>query len=76
MMKRKIIIALVFMSIGALLTFFILKKPLATQPIISDTELITQQMKNVSKLVVNEANISQIYNYKDQKSFLNLVSFD
>src|SRR5690554_7154862 len=33
-------------------------------------------MKNVSKLDVNEAKISQIYNYKDQKSFMNLMSFD
>src|SRR5690554_5854100 len=41
-----------------------------------DTELIAQQMKNVSKLVVNEAKISQIYNYKDQKSFMNFMSFD
>ena len=41
-----------------------------------DTELIAQQMKNVSKLVVNEAKISQIYNYKDQKSFMNLMTFD
>lgn len=61
---------------GSLVTLFILKKPSNQQQIISDTELIAQQMKNVSKLVVNEANISQIYNYKDQKSFLNLVSFN
>lgn len=61
---------------GSLVTLFILKKPSDQQQIISDTELIAQQMKNVSKLVVNEANISQIYNYKDQKSFLNLVSFN
>lgn len=61
---------------GSLVTLFILKKPSNQQQIISDTELIAQQMKNVSKLVVNEANFSQIYNYKDQKSFLNLVSFD
>lgn len=64
------------MCMGSLVTLFILKKPSNQQQIISDTELIAQQMKNVSKLVVNEANISQIYNYKDQKSFLNLVSFD
>lgn len=64
------------MCMGSLVTLFILKKPSNQQQIISDTELIAQQMKNVSKLVVNEANISQIYNYKDQKSFLNLVSFN
>ncbi|WP_177762358.1 DUF4230 domain-containing protein [Flavobacterium sp. I3-2] len=42
-----------------------------------DSEIITQQLKNVSKLVVNEAKLSQIYNYKDQKSYLmNLFTFD
>src|SRR5690554_5823038 len=76
MMKKNFIIALIFMCMGSLVTLFILKKPSNQQQIISDTELIAQQMKNVSKLVVNEANISQIYNYKDQKSFLNLVSFN
>jgi len=42
-----------------------------------DSEIIQQQLKNVSKLVVNEAKLSQIYNYKDQKSyFMNLFKFD
>ena len=53
-----------------------MKKTSAKDEIIPDTELIQQQMKNVSKLVVNEAKISQIYNYKDQKSFMNLMTFD
>lgn len=42
-----------------------------------DSVIITEQLKNVSKLVVNEAKLSQIYNYKDQKSYLmNLFTFD
>ncbi|MBA5793399.1 DUF4230 domain-containing protein [Flavobacterium sp. xlx-214] len=75
-MKRIIIIALICILIGSGLTFFIMKKVSAKDEIIPDTELIQQQMKNVSKLVVNEAKISQIYNYKDQKSFMNLMTFD
>lgn len=75
-MKRIIILALICVLIGSGITFFIMKKTSAKDEIIPDTELIQQQMKNVSKLVVNEAKISQIYNYKDQKSFMNLMTFD
>nr|WP_298000747.1 DUF4230 domain-containing protein [uncultured Flavobacterium sp.] len=53
-----------------------MKKASNSSQVLPDTELIAQQMKNVSKLVVNEAKISQIYNYKDEKSFMNLMSFD
>lgn len=56
--------------------FFIMKKTRTDHEVLPDTELIQQQMKNVSKLVVNEAKISQIYNYKDQKSFMNIMTFD
>lgn len=42
-----------------------------------DTEIIQEQLKNVSKLVVNEAKLSQVFTYKDQQSyFMNLISFD
>lgn len=41
------------------------------------SELIQQQLKNVSKLVVNEAKFSQILNYKDQQSYMmNLIKFE
>lgn len=56
--------------------FFIMKKTRTDHEVLPDTELIQQQMKNVSKLVVNEAKISQIYNYRDQKSFMNIMTFD
>lgn len=75
-MKRLLTIALICLFTGALLMFFIMKKTHNEQQVLPDTELIQQQMKNVSKLVVNEAKISQIYNYKDQKSFLNIMTFD
>ncbi len=75
-MKRYLIIILISLLTGSICTFFIMKKSSDGNQVVPDTELIAQQMKNVSKLVVNEAKISQIYNYKDQKSFMNLMSFD
>ena len=76
MTKKTLIFALICVALGSLLTFFIMRKVDKNNEVVSDTELIQQQMKNVSKLVVNEAKISQIYNYKDEKSFMNLMSFD
>src|SRR5690554_24895 len=75
-MRKVLILAIVCLLLGSGLTFFIMKKSSDKNQVLPDTELIAQQMKNVSKLVVNEAKISQIYNYKDQKSFMNLISFD
>lgn len=76
MIKKILIFAVVCIALGSLLTFFIIRKLDKKDEVLPDTELIQQQMKNVSKLVVNEAKISQIYNYKDEKSFMNLMSFD
>lgn len=76
MTKKTLIFALICIALGSLLTFFIMRKVDKNNEVVPDTELIQQQMKNVSKLVVNEAKISQIYNYKDEKSFMNLMSFD
>lgn len=76
MTKKTLIFALICVALGSLLTFFIMRKVDKNNEVVPDTELIQQQMKNVSKLVVNEAKISQIYNYKDEKSFMNLMSFD
>ncbi len=75
-MKRILILAVICILIGSGFTYFIMKKASNNSQMLPDTELIAQQMKNVSKLVVNEAKISQIYNYKDEKSFMNLMSFD
>ncbi|MHC5308971.1 DUF4230 domain-containing protein [Myroides sp. LJL116] len=42
-----------------------------------NTAMLQEQLKNVSKLVVTEAQFSQVMTYKDQqKYFLNLVSFN
>lgn len=75
-MKRILILALICILVGSGFTYFIMKKASNSSQVLPDTELIAQQMKNVSKLVVNEAKISQVYNYKDEKSFMNLMSFD
>ena len=75
-MKRILILALICILLGSGFTYFIMKKASNSSQVLPDTDLIAQQMKNVSKLVVNEAKISQIYNYKDEKSFMNLMSFD
>lgn len=74
-MKKNIIFALICIVTGSLITFFIMRKS-SDSNVLPDSDLIHEQMKNVSKLVVNEAKISQIYNYKDQKSFMNLMTFD
>ncbi len=42
-----------------------------------NTDMIQEQLKNVSKLVVTEAQFSQVMTYQDQqKYFMNLVSFN
>lgn len=74
-MKKNVLFALICIVIGSLITFFIMRKS-SDSNVLPDSDLIHEQMKNVSKLVVNEAKISQIYNYKDQKSFMNLMTFD
>lgn len=74
-MKKTLLFAVICLLIGSLATFFIMRKS-SDSNVLPDGELIHEQMKNVSKLVVNEAKISQIFNYKDQKSFLNVFTFD
>jgi uncharacterized protein YneF (UPF0154 family) len=74
-MKKTLLFAVICLLIGSLTTFFIMRKSTDSN-VLPDGELIHEQMKNVSKLVVNEAKISQIFNYKDQKSFLNVFTFD
>ena len=74
-MKKTLLFAVICLLIGSLATFFIMRKSTDSN-VLPDGELIHEQMKNVSKLVVNEAKISQIFNYKDQKSFLNVFTFD
>lgn len=42
-----------------------------------NSELIQDQIKNVSKLVVTEAHFSQVMTYKDSKKYmLNLIAFN
>ena len=73
----RVVVVLILMFFGAMIYHWIgtpFSKENNIQP---DSQIITEQLKNVSKLVVNEAKLSQIYNYKDQKSYLmNLFTFD
>jgi len=73
----KLAIVLLLMFLGAMVYHWI-GTPFSNKSSVEpDSEIIQQQLKNVSKLVVNEAKLSQIYNYKDQKSyFMNLFKFD
>lgn len=48
----------------------------STNKIEYNSNLIQEQLKNVSKLIVTEANYSQVMTYEDQQKYLlNLVSF-
>ena len=73
----RVVVVLILMFFGAMIYHWIgtpFSKENNIQP---DSQIITEQLKNVSKLVVNEAKLSQIYNYKDQKSYLmNMFTFD
>lgn len=72
----KIIGVVLLMIFGALI-YHLIGTPFSKGNVEPDSEIIQQQLKNVSKLVVNEAKLSQIYNYKDQQTYLmNLISFD
>ncbi|MBQ0116386.1 MAG: DUF4230 domain-containing protein [Flavobacterium sp.] len=66
---------LVFMMLGAFIYHFYVK---SSDPAFQDeSQIIQEQLKNVSKLVVNEAKLSKIFTYKDQQSYMmNLISFD
>lgn len=66
----------IIMLVGAFL-YHLIGTPFSKGKLEPDSEIIQQQLKNVSKLVVNEAKLSQIYNYKDQQTYLmDLISFD
>src|SRR5690606_33895227 len=75
-MKRILILAVICILLGSGFTYFIMKKASNRRQVLPDTKLIPQQMKNVSNLVVNEGKTSQIYNYEDDKTWINLMSFD
>lgn len=82
-MKKKIqyllfgALLLFFMFLGAMLYRYFDTKEVSNTEMVYGSDLIQQQLKNVSKLVVNEAKFSQILNYKDQQGYLmNLVKFE
>lgn len=70
-----IFIALFFMFLGVVI-YNSIDKGTSSQ-IDYSTEMIQEQLKNVSKLVVTEAQFSQVMSYKDQqKYFMNLLAFN
>ncbi|MHC5201848.1 DUF4230 domain-containing protein [Myroides sp. LJL119] len=70
-----VFIAIFFMFLGVVIYNSISKG--ITSEISSNSELIQEQLKNVSKLVVTEAQFSQVMSYKDQqKYFMNLLTFN
>lgn len=72
-----IIIVLVLMMTGAWINQLFQRSAEKEREMEYGSELIQQQLKNVSKLVVNEAKFSQILNYKDQQSYMmNLIKFE
>lgn len=73
----RVVLLLVLMLFGALIYHWIGTPFSKENGIKPDSVIITEQLKNVSKLVVNEAKLSQIYTYNDSKSYLmNLITFD
>lgn len=72
-MKKLAVIILVFLS-GVIITLWISKDGNTT---ISETELIYNGLKQVSKIQVTEGYFTEVHTYKDSKSYWNdLVSFD
>lgn len=67
-------IMLFFMFMGVVVYQYIAGK--STSKIEYNSDLIQEQLKNVSKLIVTEANYTQVMTYEDQQKYLlNLVSF-
>ncbi|WP_413511347.1 DUF4230 domain-containing protein [Myroides odoratus] len=67
-------LVLFFMFMGVVIYQYTLGK--STSNIEYNSNLIQEQLKNVSKLIVTEANYTQVMTYEDQQKYLlNLVSF-
>ncbi|MGG5575825.1 DUF4230 domain-containing protein [Myroides sp. C15-4] len=67
-------IMLFFMFMGVVVYQYFAGK--STSKIEYNSDLIQEQLKNVSKLIVTEANYTQVMTYEDQQKYLlNLVSF-
>jgi len=67
-------IVLFFMFMGVVIYQYTFGK--STNNVEYNSDLIQEQLKNVSKLIVTEANYTQVMTYQDQQKYLlNLVSF-
>lgn len=73
---RKIATYIFIFCLGALITFFYLKKGISDREK-EQTQIMLNEVKNVRKLVVVESSFSQLYNYEKSKYFLiEKFSFD
>ncbi|UYW00584.1 DUF4230 domain-containing protein [Flavobacterium agricola] len=80
-MKKLVYIFLIlfFMGLGAFIldTYTKYTTIKNQEQFVPESAIIQEQLKNVSKLVVNEAKYSQVYTYKSSKSYLgDLFKFD
>lgn len=75
--SQNILVAILLMILGAVLYHFFQKSKEEVLDIKPESVIIQEQLKNVSKLVVNEAKLSQVYTYKDQKGYImDMFKFD
>lgn len=75
--SQNILLALLLMILGAVIYHFFQKSNEEILDIKPESVIIQEQLKNVSKLVVNEAKLSQVYTYKDQKGYImDMFKFD
>lgn len=75
--SQNILLALLLMILGVVIYHFFQKSNEEILDIKPESVIIQEQLKNVSKLVVNEAKLSQVYTYKDQKGYMmDMFKFD
>lgn len=75
--SQNILVAILLMILGAVIYHFFQKSNEEILDIKPESVIIQEQLKNVSKLVVNEAKLSQVYTYKDQKGYImDMFKFD
>lgn len=74
---KKVLLGIIIGILGIILIYFVYSRRQENTQIIENTQLIEEQIKNVSKIIVTEGHFSEIITYKDVKKYLgNWVTFD
>jgi phosphoribosyl-ATP pyrophosphohydrolase len=74
---RKVLFGIIITLLLLLLFQYWQNKKANYQSTLQNVQLIEQQLKNVSKLVVTEGHFSEVYNYSNAKSYLaDYLSFE